>query len=53
MRHTFATRLVEAGVDIATVAILMGHSDSNFTRKVYVKTGNGHKLDAVSKINLG
>jgi site-specific recombinase XerD len=32
LRHTFGTVLVRSGVDIATVADLMGHSDINTTR---------------------
>lgn len=33
LRHTYGKELVSSGVDIATVAELMGHSDVNVTRR--------------------
>ena len=36
LRHTFATRAVEKGVDIATVSGLLGHADVTTTMHYYV-----------------
>ena len=36
LRHTFATRAVERGVDIATVSGLLGHADVTTTTHYYV-----------------
>lgn len=36
LRHTFATRLIENGVDIKTVSKLLGHSDVFVTLNTYV-----------------
>ncbi len=36
MRHTYITRLIESGVDIAYVQYLAGHSDERMTKKVYL-----------------
>lgn len=36
LRHTFATLLFAAGVNLKVVQYLMGHSDPNFTMKLYI-----------------
>ena len=36
LRHTFATRAIEDGVDVATVSGLLGHSDTTTTMHFYV-----------------
>ncbi|MDR0396667.1 MAG: tyrosine-type recombinase/integrase, partial [Oscillospiraceae bacterium] len=35
LRHDYATRLYEAGIDIPTAMRLLGHADYNTTVKVY------------------
>lgn len=49
LRHTFGTRLVRKGVDIATVAQLMGHSRTETTRRYATPTAadQARALDAL------
>jgi len=49
LRHTFASRLVMAGVDITTVAALMGHKKIQMTMR-YAHLAPAHKLDAVERL---
>lgn len=49
LRHTFASRLVMAGVDIRTVADLMGHKTIQMTMR-YAHLSPQHQADAVSKL---
>lgn len=49
LRHTFASRLVMAGVDLPTVKELMGHKDIKMTLR-YTFLSSDHKKDAVSKL---
>lgn len=50
LRHTYATRLIENGVDIKTVSELLGHADVNITLKIYVHSTDDTKKDAVNKL---
>jgi len=51
-RHTFATRLLKAGVDALTVAILLGHADVSMLGKVYQHLSHSpeHLLQQVRRI---
>jgi integrase len=49
LRHTFGTRLGEAGTDIKTIAELMGHSDITMSGK-YVHPSPEHKKQAVEML---
>lgn len=48
-RHTFASRLVMAGVDIRTVAQLMGHATIQMTMR-YAHLAPAHNQDAVDRL---
>ncbi|HEX3035839.1 MAG TPA: tyrosine-type recombinase/integrase [Thermodesulfobacteriota bacterium] len=52
LRHTFATRLVMAGVDLVTVQELLGHKDIKMTKR-YSHPTPMHKKQAVSMLNIG
>jgi len=49
LRHTYGTRAIEAGVDVFSVAKLMGHADLSTTQR-YVHLSKGHLEDAQKKI---
>lgn len=49
LRHTFASRLVMAGVDIRTVAELMGHKTIQMTMR-YAHLAPEHNLAAVERL---
>lgn len=51
LRHTFASHLVMAGVDLPTVKKLMGHSDIE-TTMIYSHLAQSHITDAVNKLNF-
>lgn len=49
LRHTYGTRAIEAGIDVFSVAKLMGHADLDTTQR-YVHLSKGHLGDAQKKI---
>jgi len=50
IRHTYASMLLKNGVDIETVAELMGHSAISITQ-IYLHSSNNQKQEAVNKLN--
>lgn len=50
IRHTFATTLIESGVDVKSVSSLMGHSDISTTLNLYVHPSEESKQKAVNKV---
>lgn len=50
IRHTYASMLLKNGVDIETVAELMGHTAISITQ-IYLHSSNNQKYDAVNKLN--
>jgi hypothetical protein len=49
LRHTFASHLVMAGVDLVTVKELLGHKTINMTNR-YTHFAQEHKAQAVAKL---
>jgi integrase len=50
-RHTFATRLAEAGVDLATLAAILGHNSIRIVQR-YVHPTAEHKKSAMAKYEV-
>jgi len=50
LRHTFATRLLEAGVDIKTISELLGHASVTTTMNIYCHISIDTKKNAVNKL---
>lgn len=50
IRHTYASMLLKNGVDIETVAELMGHTAISITQ-IYLHSSNTQKQNAVNKLN--
>jgi integrase len=47
-RHTFATRLAQAGIDLATLAAILGHNSIRIVHR-YVHPTADHKRDAMMR----
>jgi integrase len=51
LRHTYASRAVMAGVDLPTLAALLGHTSIQMTMR-YVHPAEDHKREAAGKLDL-
>ena len=50
LRHTFATRAIECGMDIKTVADIMGHQNAYITLNRYAHCMLDHKIEMMQKL---
>lgn len=50
LRHTFATRAIEAGMDIKTLSELLGHSSVDITLAIYVHSSIELKRNSLQKL---
>jgi len=51
VRHTHATLLLEAGVDISVVSRRLGHADVGFTARVYAHVTAHLQFDAAARLS--
>ncbi len=51
IRHTFATRSLELGVDIKTLSEILGHSNVSITLNIYAHSFIEQKRIAIDKLN--
>ncbi len=52
LRHTFATRCIERGVDIKTLSEILGHSDVAITLRTYVHSSMELKKMQIEKLSV-
>ncbi len=52
LRHTFATRCVEAGMDAKTLSEILGHADASVTLNTYVHSSMDMKRLQLEKISV-
>lgn len=50
LRHTFATRALECGMDVKTLSEILGHKNATVTLNRYVHSLLEHKQDMMNKI---
>ena len=51
LRHTFATRCIELGVDVKTLSEILGHSNVSITLSTYVHSSMERKREQLEKLS--
>lgn len=50
LRHTFATRALEVGVDVKTLSEILGHKNANVTLQRYAHSMPEHKKEMMNRV---
>ena len=50
LRHTFATRAIECGMDVKTLSEILGHKNATITLNRYAHSLMEHKRDMMNKL---
>lgn len=51
LRHTWATRALECGIDVKTVSVMLGHKNVVTTMNIYQDSLQDHQLDSIDKLD--
>lgn len=51
LRHTFATRCIEAGVDVKTLSEILGHANTGITLNIYVHSSLERKRQMLERMS--
>ena len=51
LRHTFATRCIELGMDIKTLSEILGHSNVATTMSIYVHSTDSQKREQMELLS--
>ncbi len=52
LRHTFATRCIESGMDIKSLSEMLGHASANITLNTYVHSSLEHKRSQLETMTV-
>lgn len=52
LRHTFATRCIESGMDIKSLSEILGHASVNITLNTYVHSSLEHKRNQLETMSV-
>ncbi len=52
LRHTFATLMLNKGIDVKIVSELLGHSNVSVTYNIYIHTIQSQKIKAINMIDI-
>ena len=50
LRHTFATRAIECGMDVKTLSEIMGHQNASITLNRYAHCMMDHKIAMMNRL---
>lgn len=50
LRHTFATRWIEFGMDVKSLSEVLGHASVQITLDIYVHSSDKLKREAIDKL---
>ena len=51
LRHTFATRCIESGMNALVLSKILGHKNIEITLNVYTSVFNKFTIEEINKIN--